>query len=300
MKMRDEFNILIVEDDDKTFGLLRSGLSQANYRIWRATAGRQALKLTKEDSFMAVITEITLPDMKGLELIKRIKKIDNKINIIVLTAYSFIDSAIEALKTGAFIYILKPINTEEVKLVLKRAIENTCLAILAGKRKYYQEMSILDGLTGVYNHRHFHEMLEWQITHLRRFPHAFSILMIDIDDFKKYNDTHGHLEGDKILCTAAQVFVSFTRESDMVFRYGGEEFAIILPQTGQKNAVTAGERLLEAIRRKLPVTISVGLATCPDDAQTKNELVNKADKALYRAKSLGKDRLCVYDRGLDK
>jgi diguanylate cyclase (GGDEF)-like protein len=282
------------------FNDLKEGLANSRFRLLRATTAKEALKLCKDVYFMAVITESHMPDMNGVELIRRIKKIDNKANIIFMTTYSFIDSAVLALKTGAFTYILKPFNMEEVKIVLQRAIENRSLLILAGERKYYQDMSILDGLTGVYNNRHFHEMLEWQIGHLRRVPQAFSLLMIDIDDFKKYNDTYGHLAGDKLLHNTAQLFLNSARGSDMVFRYGGEEFAIIMPQTAQENAKRAGERLLEAVKIHLPVTISLGLATFPDSAQTQEELINNADKALYRAKSLGKARLCIYDQKLDK
>jgi diguanylate cyclase (GGDEF)-like protein len=298
--MRDEFNVLVIEDNDETFNALKEGLANSRFRLLRATTAKEALKLCKDVYFMAIITESHMPDMNGIELIRRIKKIDNKVNIILMTTYSFIDSAVLALKTGAFAYILKPCNIEEVKLILQRAIENRSLLILAGERKYYQDMSILDGLTGVYNNRHFHEMLEWQIGHLLRVPQAFSLLMIDIDDFKKYNDTYGHLAGDKLLHNTAQLFLNSARGSDMVFRYGGEEFAIIMPQTAQENAKRAGERLLETVRIHLPVTISLGLATFPDNAQTQEELINNADKALYRAKSLGKARLCIYDQKLDK
>ncbi len=300
MKMSKEFNVLIVEDNDKTFDLLHSGLSPVAYRVWRAKAGREALKLVKEHPFMIIITEAILPDMKGAELTERVKRINHKANIIILVTCSFVDLAIDALKTGAFAYLLKPVNIDEAVLVTKRAVENVSLAILAGKRKYYEEMSILDGLTGVYNHRHFHETLEWQISHLRRSPRAFSIFIIDVDDFKKYNDTYGHLEGDKILHNAAQIFVNFSRENDLVFRYGGEEFAILLSNTTQSNAMAIGKRLLEVVRKNLPITISIGLATCPDNAHAKNDLIRKADKALYRAKRLGKDRICVYDERLDK
>ncbi|MDP8297106.1 MAG: GGDEF domain-containing protein, partial [Candidatus Orphnella occulta] len=169
-----------------------------------------------------------------------------------------------------------------------------------GKKKYYQDISILDGLTGVYNHRHFHEILDWQVDHIKRFPQAFSLIIIDIDDFKKYNDTHGHVEGDKVLHNTAQLFVMLTRDSDTVFRYGGEEFTILMPQTPNQQAQIVGQRLIEGVRKKSPVTISMGLSTFPDDAQIKKELVARADKALYRAKRLGKDRLCVYDKTVDK
>ena len=298
--MNEEFNILIIEDDEKVYQELQNVLAWTNCKIWRANNASEALKLLKESCFMAIITEIRISDMNGIELIKRIKKIDNKINIVVLTAYSFTESAVEALKVGAYAYLLKPLNAEEVKLVLQRAIENRRLITLAGKKKYYQSMSILDGLTGVYNHRHFHEMLEWQIAHLRRFPQSISLFIIDIDDFKKYNDTKGHLEGDKVLHNTAQMFVNSTRDTDMVFRYGGEEFAVILPQTPMQQAKIVGERLIEAVRSKLPVTVSIGMAVFPDNAQTKNELVGRADKALYQAKALGKNRFCIYTKDLEK
>ncbi len=298
--MRDEFNILIVEDDEKTFKTLRDVLADTNYKVLRVTTAKEALNLAKEVHFMAVITEIHIPGMEGIELIRRLQKINARINIIVLTTSSFVDSAIKALEAGAYAYLLKPLNIEEVKVVLKRTIENTCLLIQAGKKKYYQDMSILDGLTGVYNHRYFHDMLEWQVSHLRRFPQAFSLIMIDIDDFKKYNDSRGHLEGDKVLHNAAQLFVNCTRDGDLIFRYGGEEFTIILPQTRLEHARKVGERLIQAARTKLPVTISIGLATFPDHAQTKDDLINSADKALYQAKGLGKNKICIYKKSLDE
>ncbi len=298
--MSDEFNVLIVEDNEKTFKILKGFLADTNYKILRATTAREALKLTKEFYFIAVITEIHIPDMDGIELIRRIKKINKRINLIVLTTSSFVDSAIKALETGAYAYLLKPLSAKEVRIVLKRAIEHTFLLIQARKKKYYQDMSVLDGLTGVYNHRYFYEMLERQVSHLRRFPQVFSLIMIDIDDFKKYNDSKGHLGGDKVLHNAAQLFVNSTRDDDLIFRYGGEEFAIILAQTRQEYAKKVGERIVRAARAKLPVTVSLGLATFPNNAQTKEDLINNADKALYQAKGLGKDRMCVYNKSLEK
>ncbi|MBN3038718.1 MAG: diguanylate cyclase [Candidatus Omnitrophica bacterium] len=298
--MKDEFNILLVEDEESTFRTLKEAFADSRYKISRATTAKDALKLCHDINFMVIISELRLPDMDGIELIKRIKKANARVNVLVLTVYSFAEHAVKALEAGAFAYFLKPINVQEVKIVLKRAIENTCLLIQAGKKKYYQDMSVMDGLTGVYNHRHFHEVLDWQMSHMRRFPQTFSLFIIDIDNFKKYNDTKGHVEGDKVLHDAAQLFVTITRDSDWVFRYGGEEFAVILPQTPQQQAQIAGERLLRATRAQLPVTISVGLASFPDNAQTKNELVVRADKALYRAKNTGKDKICIYDKNTDK
>ena len=298
--MGSEFNILIVEDDEKTFKVLKEGLADTSYKLWRVTTGNEALKLAKQIYFTIVISELRIADMDGVKLIKRFKKIDHRINIIILTTYSFSETAVKALEAGAYAYLTKPLKIAELKLISKRAIESSSLLNQAGKRKYYQDMSILDGLTGVYNHRYFHEKLNWQIEHLRRFPQAFSLFMIDIDNFKKYNDSYGHLEGDKVLHDVAQLFVESLRQDDVVCRYGGEEFAIILPQTDKYHAVRVGQRLLEIVRARLPVTVSIGLAGFPDDSQSNKDLIEKADKALYRAKRMGKNSSCEYDKGLDK
>ena len=295
-----EFNILVIEDDDRTFKIIQDGLINSEYKLHRVTTGQDAIRLAKEGCFVAIITEIQMEDINGVELIRRLKKIDHRINIMGLTVYSFASSAVEAMKEGVYAYLMKPLNIEELNLILRRAIENTFLLIQAGQRQYYQDISTMDGLTGVYNHRHFHEMLDWNISHLNRSPQSFSLFIIDIDNFKKYNDTNGHVGGDKVLHNFAQLLVSCTRDNDMVFRYGGEEFAVILAQTDQSSAQKVGERLLATVRSRMPVTISIGLSTFPMNAQIKSELVIRADKALYRAKSSGKNRLCTFDEQIDK
>jgi len=294
-----EFNILVVEDDEKTFKTIKDSLINPEYKLHRVTTGQEALNLAKEGYFVAIITEMQIGDMNGIELVRRLKKIDQRINILGLTVYAFVNLAIEAMKEGVYAYLMKPVNPEELNLVLRRAIENTFLLIQAGQRKYYQDIATMDGLTGVYNHRHFHEMLDWNISHLNRSPQAFSLFITDIDNFKKYNDTYGHVEGDKILHNFAQLLVSSTRDNDMVFRYGGEEFAVILSQTDQFSAQKAGERLLVIVRNRMPITMSVGLSSFPMNAQVKSDLVVRADKALYRAKSTGKNKLCTYDEKID-
>jgi two-component system, cell cycle response regulator len=299
-RRKHEFNVLVIEDNEVVFNELKNGLSDTDYKLWRVSTGTEALKLIKDGFFIAIISELLPVDMDGAELVRRIKKLSQQINIIMLTAYAFSNElAVNAMKAGAFSYLQKPLNMEEVKLVLRRAIEHSVLFIQAGRKDYYQDISSLDGLTGVYNHRHFHEMLDWTINHLRRAPQIFSIFMIDADRFKQYNDSNGHVEGDKVLCALARLFEQSVRDTDMVFRYGGEEFAIILTQTKGEEAQIVGQRLVEATRKKLPITISIGLAVFPTHAQTKKDIVIKADKALYRAKALGRDRLCVFDEKVD-
>jgi diguanylate cyclase (GGDEF)-like protein len=290
----------VVEDDDQVFKDLKNALVDQRYKIWRVATGKEALKLIKETLFVMVITEIRLKDMKGVKLIEKIVEKDSKISVVALTAYSFVQSGVDALKAGAYMYLTKPINSEEVKIVTKKAVKNMCLLIQAERRQYYQDMAIFDGLTGVYNHRYFHQRLRWHIEHMRRNPQTCSLFMIDIDDFKKYNDSKGHPEGDKVLHNTAQLLLNGTRGSDLVFRYGGEEFAIVMPRTTRKDAKIVGERLNKMSEAKLPVTFSIGLASIPGDAQTKSELIKNADKALYRAKETGKNKLCLYDPKVDK
>lgn len=297
--MGSEYNVLVVESDEKVFKELEDIFKKSSYKLWRAATGKEALKLIKQVYFIAIIAEVYVPDMNGIELIRKLKKMSGKVNISVLAVYSFIDTAIKALNAGAYAYLLKPLNAEEVRVILTRMVENTYLLIQAGRGKYYQDISAIDGLTGVYNHRCFHETLEQKINYMRRFPQSMSLLMVDIDYFKEYNDAHGHPKGDEVLRNTAQVLVNTLREDDIVFRYGGEEFAIIMPRTIQQDAQKVSMRLVEAIRAQAPITISIGLATIPDSAQEKSDLVIKADKALYRAKALGRDRFCVYDNKLD-
>lgn len=295
-----QINILVVEDNDKTYQQLKLALSNEVYRLWRVNSGKKALKLLNDIFFAVVITETRLPDMKGLDFIRKVAKINNKVSIVALTAYSFIQSELEALKAGAYMCVSKPINHEALQVVVKKSLQNISLLIQANKMNYYQGIAVFDGLTGVYNHRYFDKSLDFQFKHLRRSPQSFSLCMIDVDDFKKYNDSKGHLEGDKVLHNTAQLLVDEVRTDDLVFRYGGEEFAVLLPRTIQIDAKRVGERLNKVVRKRLPIAISLGLATVPDNASEKKELITKADKALYRAKREGKDRLCVYDPEVDK
>ncbi|MCF7895137.1 MAG: diguanylate cyclase [Candidatus Omnitrophica bacterium] len=300
-KVISKFNILIVEDNDETFKELKEVLAGTNYKLWRVSTGSKALKLAKDINFMVIISELLLFDINGIELVKKFKKISRQTNIIMLTAYMVSNElAVNAMKEGAFAYLQKPLNGEEVKLVLERAMENRVLLSQVKRKDYYQVISRLDGLTGLYNYRYLQQALDGIIRHLRRFPQTFSFFMIDIDYFKKYNDTKGHFEGDKVLCSLARLLEQSVRGTDMIFRYGGEEFSVILPQTQSKDAEKVGQRMIESARKKIPVTISMGLAAFPTHSQTKEGLIVGADKALYRAKESGRNRICVFDEKIDK
>lgn len=182
----------------------------------------------------------------------------------------------------------------------------TQAAIAIENAHLYEEverLAITDGLTGLYVHRYFQEMLDNEIKRALRYRHSLSLMMIDIDHFKQLNDTYGHQAGDEVLQQLAKIFKSQAREHDIVARYGGEEFAIILPVTLKEGALSAASRLRRAVEatlfnargNALRITVSIGVASCPQDGQTREELISKADQALYAAKRSGRNTICYFD-----
>ncbi|MDD2866432.1 MAG: diguanylate cyclase [Candidatus Omnitrophota bacterium] len=291
--MQQSAEILLIEDEAEASEKLGAVLYAAGHNVNVASSAKEGLKLLKDLKCAVVITELRLPDMGGVELIRAIKNIDAKISVIVITPYLFINSAIEAMENGAFGYITKPFNPSEIRIVVQHAVERYFLMDEANKKSYYYDLSILDGLTGVYNHRYLHEVLDRELMRARRYPQSLSLVMVDVDNFKKYNDTNGHMAGDELLKGLTNLFVRSLRNLDMVFRYGGEEFCILLIETNKEGGRLAAERLLNLVRLSLPTTISMGIAEFPTDSKEKDMLIDKADKALYQAKSTGKNKVVL-------
>ena len=291
--MQQSSEILLIEDEAEASEKLGAVLYAAGHNVNVASSAKEGLKLLKDLKCAVVITELRLPDMGGVELIRAIKNIDAKISVIVITPYLFINSAIEAMENGAFGYITKPFNPSEIRIVVQHAVERYFLMDEANKKSYYYDLSILDGLTVVYNHRYLHEVLDRELMRARRYPQSLSLVMVDVDNFKKYNDTNGHMAGDELLKGLTNLFVRSLRNLDMVFRYGGEEFCILLIETNKEGARLAAERLLNLVRLSLPTTISMGIAEFPTDSKEKDMLIDKADKALYQAKSTGKNKVVL-------
>jgi len=295
-----KINILVVDDEGIMRQLLADVLKDAGYNVWTAESGEEALKIAEKMEFEVVLTDLRMPGMTGIEVLKKFKEKNTNICVIVITAYASVESAVEAMKIGAYDYITKPFNLEEIKIIIGRAMERQFLLEEAKQKDKYKELSIVDGLTGLYNHRHFHEQLSVELNRSTRSNNPLSLILIDIDDFKKYNDAFGHLAGDQILKQIADIFLSVTRKVDIVARYGGEEFAVLLPETGKQEASSLARRIRGLVdqahfgRAGAHLTVSVGLATFPQDAQDKNEMIKKADETLYQAKRLGKNRVCFF------
>jgi len=288
-----DINILIIEDEQESASILQSSIAQLGYKVWAVSDPKEGLDMFRNMPIAVVITEMRSAKMNGIEVTKAVRKISPETNVVVATFYSFIGSAIEAMAIGAYGYITKPFNTLEIKLVSEKAVERYLLLNNNSEKDYYAQLSVLDGLTGLYNRRYFDQLMEIEFTRLKRHAASFSLLMLDIDNFKIYNDTNGHPAGDALLKKATEVFKNTVREIDSICRYGGEEFVITLPQTDKQGAQMVANRLLVQIGIYMPTTVSIGIASFPDDAQDRHLLLEKADAALYEAKHTGKNKWCA-------
>lgn len=170
--------------------------------------------------------------------------------------------------------------------------------ISKGKISEIAEIALKDGLTQLFDVSTFHTKFETEIKRYNRYGSEVSLIMMDVDDFKKINDTHGHQEGDRVLYEISKLVQKAARDLDICARYGGEEFAVILPQTGPPEAIRLAERIRKRVEAHFSanyrVTISFGVATCPQNAKSAKALIDKADQALYRSKHAGKNRVTIW------
>ena len=305
--MTQETSILIVDDDEALCQTLCDIFQELGYNADTALNGKEAVEKCTEKNFNLSLIDIKLPDIDGLGLLDKLKRMNPEMEGIVLTAYPCLETVVEALRRGAFDYVTKPLQVDEVLHIVSEALERQRLTAEERQRleqeikakEFYHALSVIDELTGLYNYRHFHELLNQGLRRSERYFHPLSLLMIDIDNFKKYQDVHGHVAGDEALKVIAQIMRNTVRGVDMVARYGGEEFTVILPETTKEVAAIAAERVRNAIAETiLPtgdrLTISVGVASYPADAESKEQLICQADQALYRAKKRGKNQTCIW------
>lgn len=310
--MDERIKILHVEDDDvdhmAVMRLVRTG--GLPYDVDRAASVSEGVRKAEGGSYDLVLLDYNLPDGCGLDFLEKVKGIP----VIFLTGSGDPTVAVKALKEGAYDYLIKekgflellPVSVEKTlskvrmershremeELIVRQNAEleakNAELAKLYEETKF---CSLHDVLTGLGNRRFMESMMERSIVAAKRYYKPLSVIMLDIDHFKSYNDTHGHDMGDRILALTAKIVADEVRSADSVFRYGGEEFLILLPETPLKNAYDVAERLRKAVEAGAGVTISLGVSTLNKDMQGADELVKKADEGLYRAKRSGRNRV---------
>lgn len=298
--MTDRNTIMVVDDNPANVELMYEMLS-ANYEVIFASSGKEALELATSVLPDLILLDVRMPDMDGYEVCRCLKAdpVTMHIPIIFVTALS--DSANEeaGLRLGAIDYITKPYSLPILQARIANHLE------LKRHRDLLANLVWLDGLTGIPNRRHFDEYLEREFRRAVRAQLPLSLIMIDIDHFKLYNDRYGHLAGDECLRQIARSLAKVTRRpSDMLFRYGGEEFSCVLPETAQAGAVKLASAMQEVVHKLAiqhedsshdhRVTLSMGVSTfIPTSTQHAADLIAAADYALYRAKALGRNRVEV-------
>lgn len=303
-QQNEKQTILVVDDAPMNIKLLVSML-QKDYEVVTATSGEEALRIASSKSQPdLILLDVMMPQMSGYEVCEKLRMIPEAkdIPIIFLTALHETQNAEFGLKLGAIDYITKPFSVTVVKAKVKNH-----LAL-----KKYKDMlkhnTCIDPLTQISNRRKFDEMLLVEYKKSKRIKSPLSILMMDIDYFKKFNDTYGHLMGDECLCKVARcIKYTLKRPGDLACRWGGEEFVCLLPDTNSYGAAEIGEKVRKAVEdlgipheaslASKVVTISMGVVTMdPETDIQPEELLKNVDDALYEAKHLGRNRIHIWNK----
>jgi len=319
-------NILIADDEPAIRNLVGELLEDEGHTVTLAEDGKDALEKFNRGWQEIVFSDIRMPKMTGIELLVEVMQINENTQFIIMTSHASVENSVAALKQGAFDYIIKPFaDLDLVVDTANRAIANLTAirkqqylvstlsrqnVELGDLNKKFREMAIRDGLTGLFNHRHAQDRLNEEFERSRRFQRKFSILFMDVDHFKFFNDNNGHQAGDEVLQAIGQLMNSVVRESDIVARWGGEEFIIIAAETDKIQACDLAERIRNKIAnhafahaKKQPlglVSLSIGVSTISDTTQDAQSLVKLADDAVYHAKDHGRNRtvFCAGDNDM--
>ena len=309
-------NILIVDDEIAIRELVGEILAGEGHEVTLAEDGEDALEKFKRTWHEIVFSDFRMPKMNGIELLGAIKEINENTQFVIMTSHASINNSIDALKLGAFDYILKPFDDLDVVTdAANRAIANLSgirrqqdlVNTLARKNqdleslnKEFRELAIRDGLTGLFNYRYAQERLEDEFDRATRFERELSVLFIDLDHFKFFNDAHGHQAGDEILQILSGIMTKSVRESDTLARWGGEEFIVIALETAREDACRLAERIrMSVIEYSFPnaeqqplglISLSIGVASRSDGTDSYEKLLRLADDAVYSAKDAGRNR----------
>ncbi len=294
---RNPYSILSVDDDMEMLDLLHEVVSQLGHDSMTAVDGVDALEKLVENQFDIVITDISMPRMNGIELTKRIKADLEDTDVLVVTGYQEEYKYTDVIEIGASDFISKPFNINELEAKINRIIREREL------RAELKKLSIRDGLTGLYNRRYFDENLKREAIRAFRQHYGLFLLLVDVDNFKDYNDQFGHQKGDELLKELARLMMLYSRDNvDSVYRYGGDEFAVIIPHAEHKQAMMVAKRLRSKFNMsKLgPASLSMGMAQLQGGLNTLEHdlenLLRTADQYLYLAKNNGGDQIRAADK----
>jgi diguanylate cyclase (GGDEF)-like protein len=294
--------VLLIDDSRSIHTILAAELREEKLSILSALDGEEGIRICREQQPDLVLLDIEMPSPDGFEVCRRLKADaeTSNIPIVFVTVSSTSHAKIHGLELGAVDYITKPFDPAELRARVRATLRTKHLLDLLSKKAQ------IDGLTGLWNRTHFHHRLAQTISLAARAGRPVACVMIDIDHFKAVNDRFGHPFGDEVLRSVASTIIGCCRREDVVCRFGGEEFVLLLPNTDAKGAAVEAERIRLAVRGQtllhhdigVQVTISLGVADAHPKGITRGAdldrldatLIAAADAALYRAKRAGRDR----------
>jgi diguanylate cyclase (GGDEF)-like protein len=291
--------ILIVDDEEDLCEILAQVLRENGYLADMTFTVSEAIEKIRNTRYELMITDMRLPDRSGIELLERAKKISPHTAVIILTAFPETETAVTALNNGAFSYLTKPFSNKGLLSVVGAAFtkqnaflrQMQLLERLRRKNTKLAKLSITDKLTGLYNRAYLEEILAREEIRSQRYRRPIAILMVDIDDLKYINDHFGHLKGDLVVKETAKLLQNTCRASDIVARYGGDEFVILLPETTEKGASSVTASLRKAVNewnahnsdQGLTLNLAFGYA-CRQDGISLIDVLNQADANMYEDK----------------
>jgi len=298
--------VLLVEDNDHDAEIVRRMLGKyaaIKFQLDRVRTTSECLEALSQDRFDLLLLDYSLPGEDGVTFLRRLNGASDTPPVIMLTGWGDGRVAAEAMHSGAYDYFPKnSINSQILAHAIHQALEKYQWGREEKRlRAELERLAITDELTAVYNRRYLTQTLDRECSRARRYHRQIACLMIDLDDFKKYNDTHGHLVGDVALKQVAATISQCVRESDVVVRFGGEEFVVIMPEMRAEASLLAAERIrssiaaqqLTVIKGAVPITASIGVCTSEDEHDTEPDTVLAcADAGLRQAKTKGKNRVC--------
>ena len=277
--------ILLVDDEEDILKVVSRRLESDGYDVSTALGGEPALRILEKEIPDLIILDIMMPDINGLEVCRRIKEMKyvSAVPVVFFTVKDSVEDKIQGYKQGVYDYIAKPVDHRELSARI-----NSVLRI----DQYCKDVSLKDDLTGLYNYKFFQIQFAHTFDLCKRYSRAFSLVIIDVDNFKHVNDTCGHLCGNILLEKISEKLKDGLRIVDVITRYGGDEFALILPETENEKANIVVERLKKEVGniifdydgKKIETGLSFGLATYSKDINTKEAMFDIADKNMYAEK----------------
>jgi diguanylate cyclase (GGDEF)-like protein len=295
MLLPTEGQVLVIDGDRQVRQGLLELLERRRLRTDVAASADTALKKVQKTGYDAVFLDQRLPPAGGMELVPRILRIRPDASVVFMARHGTAASNLGAMKQGAFHCVAKPVEPAMLDLVLRSCLER---ARLMRQNADLQLKTIQDDLTTAYNRRHLDASLDEELERDQRYGRTFSIIFFDLDRLKEVNDKYGHLAGSRVLREVAHLIQGKLRKSDRIFRYGGDEFVVTLPETGSEGAVRVAHRLRRTLRshrflaaegHSTHLTASFGVATFPQDGSSQEELIRVADQAMYRIKTQSRD-----------